>query len=425
MFSSKTLIVCLLALSLCLQVAIAGRLSTRIAGANLAVDGQFPYIVYIFYNYTDTANVAQQFRGTGIIYSGVSLITTANSFNNFPVGGGVLRITAGVTDINLPKYIYDYNATMGTFSVVTPGTPPPNDIIVPVEFVKGSSAYDIAIVKLPPGKTFNLADPQDLVKIANFPTSGILPSDPLFVAAFGNQNVGGPTFPVLKYTRLFLTKKSKCNALFSRLGVTRTFNFAQNFCIRSKINATFFEGVCSLDYGGAIIRTADITSIQNGTTTPKAYYEVVGLLSYASDLTCNNLDPAPALGIYLHIYQDNFFTPILGSLATIGNGGDPAKNPDGKNGLFVCGDNKVTGLFEKCDPAAQSSDPCCNLNTCTYRFPGDFCGTKPKNGTAVNRCVTRLICDQFGACGVHNKPDGKRCGKRSHCVAGSCFTVTA
>jgi hypothetical protein len=418
---TKTLIVCLLAL-FCLQLTLADRLETRIAGSFFAVRGQFPYIAYLSYNYL-VGNVTQTYIATGIIYSVNSVITTANVFNKFPTTGGVLSVSVGASDSNLPLQFFQFNATIGLYTIptngATPPATPPNEIILPSQFVQNSSTWDIAIIRVPSPAAFNFSSFE--VGIANFPTSSPLPTDTLYAVAYGNQNPGGPTFPELKFTRMFLKYNNKCVANFSANGVNRPFNFSQNFCVQSRVNASAnFEGVCAKDIGGALVRTGDVSNTS-------AYYEVLGLISYANDITtCNAVNPVPAIIIYLSIYQNNFFTPILGSLASVGNKQNPALNTNSGKGNFICGNGKIDTVFEKCDPTDPTANLCCNPNTCAYRPSGYYCGPKPKPGDKPNKCLTRLICDNNGTCATRNKPGNRRCnGRNTRCVNGACVsTVT-
>jgi hypothetical protein len=88
------------------------------------------------------------------------------------------------------------------------GGPAPTDqVVIPTQYVPGSTSNNIAVVKFP-ANTFNLADPE--IKIANFPTSSPLFKDPLYAVAYGNQAPDQATLPVLKYAKLNLAKPSVC-----------------------------------------------------------------------------------------------------------------------------------------------------------------------------------------------------------------------
>lgn len=430
---SKTLIVCLLAL-ICLQLAVADqRLDTRIASPFVSAQGQFPYIAAIAYNFFDVAsNQTLAYRATGIIYSATSVITTANVFNKFPAGapGGPpvptpISISVGAFDSSLPVSNFLFNATIGKYQILPAGQPagpiPADLIIIPQQFVQGSSTWDLAIIRLPAGASFNFSNPE--IGIANFPTSSPIRTENLWAVAYGNQNPGGDTFPVLKFARMWLKDNDKCAANLTGAGVTRPFNFSQNFCVQSKAVAAgsgaSFQGVCAKDIGGALVRSVDITN-------KTAYYEVIGLISWTSDnFTCNPVKPVPAIMIYLSIYVDNFFTPILGSLATVGNKQNPALNPNSAKKNFICGNGVVESPAETCDPAGnQAASPCCDTSSCNFKLGGTFCGPRPKTGKP-NKCQTRMICDVSHTCQVRIKPNTKKpCGgkgSKTTCVNGQCI----
>jgi len=296
------------------------------------------------------------------------------------------------------------NATVGLYAIPpngTAGPPIPNTlIIIPSQFVRLSSSYDVAIVRLPngPNNFFNFTAGNN-VSIANFPTSTPLRSEPIFAVAFGNQNPGGPLFPVLKVSRTNLKRNSICTANLTTAGITR-FNASINFCVSSKTvpttsNATF-EGVCGKDIGGAIVRTADIT---NPITS---YYEVLGLISYANDTTtCNQAAPVPVIVIYIWPYVNGFFGPILGSLSDVGNKFNAALNPNSKRGNFICG-NQVKEGIEQCDPTTTDTEgrKCCDEDSCAYRFVSVLC--EPKVGKP-NKCLQRFRCTRGGVCQKSNK----------------------
>jgi hypothetical protein len=411
------LIVCLLAL-FCLQITFADRLNTRIASPFVATPGQFPFIASITYPYVDAANAPQVYSATGIIYSSTSIVTTANVFTNFPAAGAQVTIAVGAADLGQSTQVLTFPATKGLYAVVPDGTtppPPPTDLIlVPTQFVAGGSAFDIATIKLPAGSTFT-ASPE--IKVGNFPTSSPLPNENLYAVAYGNQNPGGPVFPKLKFTRMFLKKGNKCQKALAGSNITRPFTFTSNFCVQSQKAVDSpggtFGGVCARDIGGALIRTGDITN-------PADYYEVLGLISWSNDLnTCNAANPTPAIIVYLSVYTNNFIVPILGSLQAAGNGQNPALNPNSGKGNFICGNNKIDTPYEKCD---DNTNRCCNIWTCAFRFSGVYCGTtKPFNSTKPNKCQTRQICDNDGLCAVRPKKEGLPCAKGGKkCVSGVC-----
>jgi len=280
-------------------------------------------------------------------------------------------------------------------------------VIIPSQWVAGSSAYDIAIIRLPPGpQVFNFAAG---ASIANFPTSAPQFGNTLYAIAFGNQNPGGPTFPALKFTTMYTKRNAFCAANLTANGVTQTVNFSYNFCVQSQVNPSgTLEGVCGKDIGGALTRTADITN-------PNSYYEVVGLISYANDVTtCSATNPVPVVVSYLSVYQNGFFTPILGSLAAVGNKQNASANVKSINGTnFICGNGIVEGN-EQCDPLPGVSAPCCSV-TCVFRAVDSFCGANDSNTT----CVSKNRCTAAGVCTTHTK-QGKKCGKHQTCIAGVC-----
>jgi hypothetical protein len=402
----------------CLQITFADRLDTRIASPFISAPGQFPFIASITYPYVDAQNNPQVYSATGIIYSRTSVVTTANVFVNFPAAGAQLTIAVGASDLGQATQVLTFAATKGLYSVLPDGTttgpaPPPDLILVPTQFVAGGSAFDIATIKLPGGSTFTASS--DIV-VGNFPTSSPLPSDSLYAVAYGNQNPGGPIFPRLKFTQMFLKRGNKCQKALAGSNVTRPFTFSSNFCIASKKPAQseggVFGGVCARDIGGAIIRTSDITNAA-------AYYEVIGLISWSNDLnTCDSTNPIPAIVVYLSVYTNNFIVPILGSLQAAGNGQNPANNPNAAKGNFICGNGKIDTPYEKCD---DNTNKCCNTWTCAFKFAGLYCGaTKPANATKPNKCQTRQICDNDGLCAVRPKKEGLPCGKGKKCLSGVC-----
>jgi hypothetical protein len=417
---SKTLVVCLLAL-FCLQITLATqRLNTRIAGQFESSEGQFPYIAFITYNYVDVASgvlVSQQ--NTGIIYNQNAVITTAKTFDNFPAGGANLTIAVGAYEVNNPTAFFTYFATIGRYQVptdntTTPPTAPTELINIPTQYTPGATNFDIAIVRLQPPSVFAF---NNVVKIANFPTSSPIQADALFAVAYGNQGPGSITFPTLKFAQMFFKKPVLCQNALSNASVAATFNRNQHFCVQSQDltkTANIFEGVCSLDVSGAIVRTSDIT---NSTI----YYEVVGLITYAADTTtCDKDKRVPAIIIYLSYFQDKFFTPILGSLAANNNGQDPAQNPNSFQGNFICGNGILEGP-ERCDigSAAPSTFPCCAANTCTFKPQGKLCESKANK--TKNVCLTRLRCKEDGSCTATPRDQGKKCaGKQTACRSGVC-----
>jgi hypothetical protein len=331
-----------------------------------------------------------------------------------------LTIAVGAFELAQALQVFTFTASVGTYAVAPNGTTPPpaptTPILVPSQFTKGSSNYDIAIIRLPAPMAFNLTSTE--IKIANFPTSSPIPSENLFAVAYGNQNPLGPSFPQLKFAQVFLKKNNLCASNLTGNNVTVAFNASSNFCIQSKIAAQTngtFNGVCGLDIGGAIVRDLDITN-------PNDYYEVVGLISYADDATtCNSVAPVPAIITYLSVYQNGFITPIAGSLAANNNGQNATLNPNSAKGNFVCG-NGIVEASEKCEGTANR---CCNPNTCAWRQAGFYCGAKPKPTTKPNKCVTRLICDSTGGCATHNKTGNRKCaGKNTKCVSGVCNKCT-
>jgi hypothetical protein len=389
------------------------------------VKGQFPYIAFLTYNYNGPNGPTSQ-QATGIIYSATSVITTANVFNNFPAGGAELTVEVGAFDTKQPIQFFSFPATVGTYVLPvngsTPPTPPTNLIVIPSLFVKGASAYDVAIVRLPTGagNTFDFSNNE--IAIANFPTSSAIPSESLYAVAYGNQAPDVGTFPVLKFTQMFLKKSNKCKGNLTAAGVAGLFNANQHFCVQSKdiskTNGTF-EGVCKLDIGGALVRTDDATKI----TT---YYEVLGLISYANDTTtCNVAARTPAIVVYLFWFQDTFFTPILGSLTAAGNKQDKTKNPNSAKGNFICGNGKIDTSYEKCDPATPASQPCCNQWICAFKPAGKKCGTAAENNATKNVCLTKKICDNNGTCAARPRDQGKKCnGKKTQCRDGVCKRCT-
>jgi len=278
-------------------------------------------------------------------------------------------------------------------------------VIIPSQWVAGSSSYDIAIIRLPPGpQVFNFTTG---ASIANFPTSAPVFGNTLYAIAFGNQNPGGPTFPALKFTKVLTKRSALCAANLTSNGVTQKVNFTYDFCVQSQVNASgSFEGVCGKDIGGALTRTGDITNANS-------YYEVVGLISYANDVTtCSATNPVPIVASYLSVYQTGFFTPILGSLAAVGNKQNATANTKSANGNSICGNGIVEGN-EECDPLPGVSAPCCSV-TCVFRAVDSFCGAN-----ANTTCVSKLRCTSAGVCKTHTK-QGKKCGKRQTCIAGVC-----
>jgi hypothetical protein len=354
-------------------------------------------------------------EATGIIYSANSVVTTANVFNNFPAGGALLRVFVGAYDDTLPLQAFEFPATLSTYTIPANGTTPPtaplSNIVIPSQFVKDSSAFDIAAVKLPMGPQFmfNFSNPE--IAIANFPTSTPIASEPLFAVAYGNQNPGGPNFPLLKFAKLNLKRNTLCAQNLTGNGVTRRFTYGQNFCMQSPVNASAaFEGVCGQDIGGAIVRTTEINT--NG-----SYYEVVGLISYANDsTTCNPTKPVPVIVSYLATYQAGFFNPVLGTLAAAGNKQNPASNPNSPRGNFFCGDGILQGS-EDCEFTTPETSGCCNTDLCQFQAPDTFC-SPGKNATALDRCLTKFRCSRNGECARRFR-NGRKC-PNGFCLRGVC-----
>jgi hypothetical protein len=385
---SRTLLVCLVAF-LCLNIASANRLDTRIAGNFTAEEKQFPYVAFISYNYDDANGVSTSRLGTGLIYSATSVITTASFFDNFPTGGANVSVVVGAPTINSGKQGFLVAGTVGKYQVAaaggTPGAPPTNPFIIPTQYVAGQSTYDIAIIRLGAGQTITF-DAE--VAIGNFPTSSPEPSDVLYAVAYGNQAPGSQTFPPLKFTRMFWNMPAQCEKLLNAASVNR-YDRSQHFCLRSKPAAqtATYQGVCRLDVGGPVVRSENIRDATS-------YYEVVGLISYADD--CDAAKRLPAVIIYLAFFQDNFFTPILGSLETVGNGQDAEQNPRAEDkGNFFCG-NGIIERGEKCEftSKADAKAKCCSYNLCNFKKGGKPCKAKVAN----DPCLTQFICDGQGGC---------------------------
>jgi hypothetical protein len=416
---SRALIVCLLAL-FCLQITLANRLEARIASPFVSKQGQFPYIVSLQY-----VSAGITYQSTGIIYSTTAIITTANVFNNYPPTGAQITIGAGAYDLTQATQVITFPGNViGKYALVANGTtapaPPANtNILVPTTFTPGSSNDDIAVIIIPAGATGGPLTFGPEIQIANFPTSSLIPSETIFAVAYGNQGAGSPVFPQLKYAPMKLMQSNRCKAKSNATGVSKTVNTAQQFCVSSQLPAdtnNTFNGVCASDIGGAIVRDGDITNVTN-------YYEVIGLISYAGDnTTCNPNAPSPVFVTYLSVYYSSFISPLAGTLAAAGNKQNAALNPNSGKGNFICGNGIVEGPYEKCEGATNA---CCNPWTCAFRPGGFFCGPRPKNGTAINKCLTRPHCNGNpinGQC-VQTPKKGKKkpcAGKGTRCLNGVC-----
>jgi len=398
--------------------------SHGIAGGFSAKPGQFQYMIVYTYPFNQSGTVVN-YQGTGILFNSNQFFTTANALSQCS-NGTVATAYLGVTDLGNTT-----GAAVRTFICVQnvfsrPGPFPTSQVRIkefntgfPANFTLGNYLDDVVLVNVssafPPNNTLRMSTSSPLQ------TQSAIKSQ-YYIVGYGESIPGGPPSPQLVYAPINPMNNRICYNIMKNFSLQNNFSFADSFCLQGQANDNrtgFITDACSLDRGGALIRTSNISSPQNSA-------EVVGIINFGS---CSATLPI----IVSYIWR--FVTPISPdgingqNLIDTPNATSPP-NPEAQYGVFACGDNIIEpGTYEKCDVGTHqlrnsngtAIDPnvnCCDPWTCQFYVGGTPCSATNDHSL----CDSQPRCNGAGHCQANKKlkKDQTCAGKNTFCKQGRC-----